>query len=111
VSCGSIRLGHVAVLKNDAMLLNHCTLISRIYIINCLPGCKSVIYSFFNFSISNELPASQAECTDRYNIGRSHESIVFAPEQRGKTLYGFARWVNRNGKLGPWSGLFSAIIP
>lgn len=59
----------------------------------------------------SELPASPTECTDRYNISRSHESIVFTPEQRGKTLYGFARWVNRNGKLGPWSGLFSAIIP
>ena len=59
----------------------------------------------------SELPASPAECTDRYNISRSHESIVFTPEQRGKTLYGYARWVNRNGKQGPWSGMFSAIIP
>jgi len=59
----------------------------------------------------NELPASPAECPDRYNISRSHESIIFTPEQRGKTLYGFARWVNKNGKQGPWSGLFSAIIP
>lgn len=59
----------------------------------------------------NEMPVLPAECTERHNIGRSHESIVFAPEQRGKMLYGFARWVNRNGKLGPWSGLFSAIIP
>jgi len=59
----------------------------------------------------SELPASPAECTDRYNISRSHESIIFTPDQRGKTLYGYARWVNRNGKQGPWSGLFSAIIP
>jgi hypothetical protein len=59
----------------------------------------------------SDLPASPTECTDRYNISRSHESIVFAPEQRGKTLYGFARWVNKNGKQGPWTGLFSAIIP
>ena len=58
-----------------------------------------------------ELPASPAECSERYNISRSHESIIFTPEQRGKTLYGFARWVNKNGKQGPWSGLFSAIIP
>lgn len=58
-----------------------------------------------------ELPASPTECTDRYNISRSHESIVFTPAQRGKTLYGFARWVNKNGRLGPWSGAFSAIIP
>lgn len=59
----------------------------------------------------SDLPASPAECTERYNISRSHESIIFTPEQRGKTLYGFARWVNKNGKQGPWSGLFSAIIP
>ena len=59
----------------------------------------------------SDLPASPTECTDRYNISRSHESIIFTPDQRGKTLYGYARWVNRNGKQGPWSGLFSAIIP
>ena len=58
-----------------------------------------------------ELPASPAECAEHYNIGRSHESIVFTPAHRGKTLYGFARWVNKNGKVGPWSGMFSAIIP
>ena len=59
----------------------------------------------------SQLPVSPSECTERYNISRSHESIVFSPDQRGKTLYGFARWVNRNGKQGPWSGLFSAIKP
>jgi hypothetical protein len=71
---------------------------------------SSVAFCEVVYKIS-DLPASPTECTDRYNISRSHESIVFAPEQRGKTLYGFARWVNKNGKQGPWTGLFSAIIP
>lgn len=56
-------------------------------------------------------PATPAECNESANISRSHALIQFAPEQRGKTVYAYARWVNRNGKTGPWSGIISAIIP
>jgi len=63
------------------------------------------------YKIDGVAPATPADCTERYNVARSHEGIVFAPAQRGKTLYGFARWVNQNGKSGPWSGMVSAIIP
>ena len=63
------------------------------------------------YKIDGAAPVSPGECTERSNIARSHESIVFTTDQRGKTLYGYARWVNKNGKQGPWTGLFSAIIP
>ena len=45
--------------------------------------------------------ALPAECPERANITRSHETVVFTPGQRGKTVSAFTRWVNRNGKFGP----------
>ena len=55
--------------------------------------------------------ASPTVCTERNNITRSRQSIVFTPAQRGKTVYAYGRWVNRNGKFGPWSGMVTAIVP
>ena len=56
-------------------------------------------------------PASPADCHERINVSRSHEAIHFEPTQRGKVIYGYARWVNRNGKQGPWSGQIMAFVP
>lgn len=63
------------------------------------------------YKVGGTPPASITECTERYNIARSHEGIVFAPDQRGKNIYAYARWVNKNGKFGPWTSLVSALIP
>jgi hypothetical protein len=63
------------------------------------------------YKVGDTPPAVIAECTERYNITRSHEGIVFAPAQRGKTIYTYARWVNKNGKFGPWSNMVTALIP
>lgn len=71
----------------------------------------NVAFCEIDYKIDGPAPAAPAECPERGNITRSHEPIVFTPVQRGKTLYGYARWVNRNGKTGPWSGQFTAIIP
>jgi len=57
------------------------------------------------------IPATASDCHDRTYVSRSHAGIVFENEQRGKMLYAFARWVNKNGKYGPWSGMISALIP
>ena len=58
-------------------------------------------------------PASTGpnDCPARSNVSRSHERIVFEPDDRGKTVYGYAHWVNKNGKTGPWSGQITAIVP
>ena len=56
-------------------------------------------------------PSSVSDCTERINVSRSHKAIVFSESQRGKIIYAFARWVNRNGKFGPWSGISTALIP
>lgn len=71
----------------------------------------NVAFCELAYKIDELPPKTVAECTERYNIARSHEGIVFAPEQRSKTVYAFARWVNKNGKMGPWGNLSSAIIP
>lgn len=63
------------------------------------------------YKVDAPVPASPADCPERANITRSHEAIVFTPAQRGKTVYAFTRWVNRNGKFGPWSGIVTAIVP
>jgi hypothetical protein len=38
-------------------------------------------------------------------------TLWFEHDQRGKTVYFAARWENTRGKKGPWSDIFSAIIP
>jgi hypothetical protein len=37
--------------------------------------------------------------------------LVFTGEQRGKTVYFALRWENNVGEKGPWSDIYSAIIP
>lgn len=71
----------------------------------------NVTFCELTYKVDGPAPAEPAECTDRVNITRSHRPIVFASNQRGKTIYAYARWVNRNGKMGPWSGMATAIIP
>lgn len=61
--------------------------------------------------IGGSAPILIDECTTRYNVSRSHEKIDFNNAQRGQTVYAFARWINRNGKQGPWSSMAMAIIP
>lgn len=63
------------------------------------------------YKVGEPAPTNIAECVERYNVARSHEGIVFAPEQRGKTVFAYARWVNKNGKVGPWGNLVTALIP
>jgi hypothetical protein len=71
----------------------------------------NVAFCELAYKLGEPAPVAIADCTERYNIARSHEGIVFAPEQRGKQVYAYARWVNKNGKQGPWSGQVMAIIP
>ncbi|MBB3187841.1 hypothetical protein [Microbacter margulisiae] len=63
------------------------------------------------YKVDTPAPAIPDDCPNSCNISRSHNAILFSTQERGKTVYGFARWVNRNGKVGPWSGMFAAIVP
>jgi len=73
------------------------------------PG--SVAFCEVACKIGDPAPVVIADCPERINISRSHAGVTFEPQQRGKTIYAFARWVNKNGKQGPWSGMVTAIIP
>jgi hypothetical protein len=72
---------------------------------------KGVAFCELWYKIDGAAPTSPEECTENCFISRTHDPIVFSPTQRGKTVFVYARWVNRNGKTGPWSGLVTAIIP
>ncbi len=63
------------------------------------------------YQVGGTAPLTPADCNESTNISRSHTPIQFAPEQRSKMVYAFARWVNKNGKVGPWSGMVAAIVP
>jgi hypothetical protein len=70
-----------------------------------------VAFCEIRYMISDTAPTSPEACPLNKYIGRSHEAIPFDPSQRGKMIYLYGRWVNRNGKTGPWSGMVIAIIP
>jgi hypothetical protein len=42
---------------------------------------------------------------------RTPAQLVFSGNQRGKTVYFALRWENNVGQKGPWSDIYSAIIP
>ncbi|ADQ81094.1 hypothetical protein Palpr_2965 [Paludibacter propionicigenes WB4] len=86
-----------------------------VYSDSATPGVRAkpanVAFCELICKIGDPAPTDIYECTERYNIPRSHDAVVFAPEQRSKTIYAYARWMNKNGKFGPWSNMVSAIIP
>ena len=61
--------------------------------------------------VGDPAPVTIADCPLRYNVSRSHEGITFSPDLRGQNFYGFGRWVNKNGKQGPWGNMFTNKIP
>ena len=88
------------VYSDSASLTNHCK-----------PAGVAFLEIYAKEADSTEPPVTPSDCLLRYNITRSHQAITFEPEERGKTFFGFARWVTTKGKAGPWGGMFSAIIP
>jgi len=74
---------------------------------------KSDNVAFYELAYKIDLPVPETpqDCPEGYFISRSNSTIVFEPEQRGKKVHGIARWVNKNSKVGSWSGLITAIVP
>jgi len=72
---------------------------------------KGAAFVDFVYKLGTPAPETPADCPERYFMSRSGTPIVFEPDQRGQKIYGFARWVNKNSKTGPWSGMISGIIP
>jgi hypothetical protein len=97
-----------------ALAAEEISVLHVVYADSATPGShsKPANVAFCELVYIVDAPATTPDdCTQRANITRSHESMVFAPAQRGKTVNAFARWVNRNGKFGPWSGMVTAIVP
>ena len=61
--------------------------------------------------VGDPAPASPTDCPEKHYVSRSHEAINFEQKQRGSKIYAYARWVNKNGKQGPWCSLITTIIP
>jgi len=72
---------------------------------------KNVAFCELIYKIGDPAPVSIADCNVHINVSRSSEKVVFPPELRGKAIRGYARWVNKNGKTGPWSNQIGTIIP
>ncbi|MDR0724537.1 MAG: hypothetical protein LBF59_00820 [Prevotellaceae bacterium] len=56
-------------------------------------------------------PTDWAQLTHSSFDTKTPAQLVFTGEQRGKTLYFALRWENNVGEKGPWSEIYSAIIP
>lgn len=71
---------------------------------------KGVAFVQLNYMIGLVPPVSVNDCTQSVFINRSNNKILFASTDEGKKAFCFGRYVNKNGKLGPWCAMFSAGI-
>jgi hypothetical protein len=62
-------------------------------------------------AILDSPPADWAQLIHSTFDTRTPAQLVFSGEQRGKTVYFALRWENNIGEKGPWSDIYSAIIP
>jgi hypothetical protein len=61
--------------------------------------------------ISEVKPIDWEQLTNSVFDTASPLQLAFSGEQRGKTLFFACRWENNIGQKGPWSEIFSVIIP
>ena len=71
---------------------------------------KGVVFVQIVYTTDTVAPISVANCTSSVFVNKENNKIVFASTDEGKKMFGFARYVNGNGKLGPWCAMFSATI-
>jgi len=104
-----------ATIPNITLALKEISTLRFIYSDSATPSTHAkpdgVGFAEFAYTIGLPMPATAKDCPEKYYISRSNTLLVFGQEQRGQTIYGFARWVNKNSKTGPWSGIITAIIP
>jgi hypothetical protein len=63
------------------------------------------------WSILAAPPTTMGELIHSEFSTRSPYTFIFDENQRGKTVWFRLRWENTRGEKGPWSELYSAIIP
>ncbi|MDR1561791.1 MAG: hypothetical protein LBS54_01720, partial [Dysgonamonadaceae bacterium] len=65
----------------------------------------------FVYILSDERPTDISQLINSESDTRTPVNLSFTEEERGKTLWFAARWENTRVKYGPWSEIFSAIVP
>lgn len=64
----------------------------------------------FAYKVDAPAPVSPDDCVVGKIASRSPLVISFEPEQAGKRLYVFARWLNAKDEAGPWTPVPASII-
>ena len=62
-------------------------------------------------TIAETRPAEVDDLTHSAVVTHTPLLLTFKESERGRTLWFAARWENTRGKKGPWSEIFSAVIP
>jgi len=71
---------------------------------------ESVAFVQLNYIVDTVAPVSVANCTLNAFINNANKKVVFASTDEGKKAYFYARYVNKNGRFGSWSAMFSGTI-
>ena len=71
--------------------------------------------SYFGADIAYDIldspPASPQDLRRNTTSTRSHYTLIFTEEERGKRVYIAMRWQNKKGNKGEWSEIQATIIP
>jgi hypothetical protein len=65
----------------------------------------------FLWAILDAPPTSISDLTNSSFDTHSPIKFTFDENQRGKTFYFVVRWENTTGQKGPWSAIYSVVIP
>ena len=70
----------------------------------------NTVFVELRYIVALVAPKSVQECTDSEFINNANKKVEFTAADEGKLAYYFGRYVNRNGKKGPWSLMFFGRI-
>jgi len=70
----------------------------------------STCFTELRYFIGTVPPASVHDCNESEFINNANKKVEFTAADEGKMAYYFARYINNNGKKGPWSLIFSGRI-
>ena len=70
----------------------------------------SAAYCEVWYKVGGTAPTGTDDTMFRLTITRSGQMLRFSPDDKGKYIHYFARWVNRKGEQGPWSEIATAVV-
>ena len=69
-----------------------------------------VAFVELRYVVDTVAPASVFACPLSIYVCRNNLKALFVSSEVGKKAYYYGRYINRNGKMGPWCAMFSATI-